>query len=172
MSKKIIIKLSEQEISRAIKELEDYKNWVEQKTELLCEKIADRLAGKVKAGFSGAVVDDVINGDKKLAQVSVFIDKKGTSTIVVAEGEDAIWVEFGAGVYHNNSPGSSPHPKGAELGFIIGDFDKGNGKRQTWAYYEEGKLKITHGTKAIMPMYTALKEICEEIYSIAKEVFV
>ncbi len=88
----------------------------------------------------------------RYAQVDVSVDNRGSVTVVVASGEDAVWVEFGAGVYHNGSPGSSPHPHGAELGMTIGGFGKGNGKKEVWGFYENGELKLSHGTPARMPM--------------------
>lgn len=41
--KKISFKLSEQDIDRAIKELADYKREIQRKTELLRDKVAERL---------------------------------------------------------------------------------------------------------------------------------
>lgn len=93
-------------------------------------------------------------------------------SVVVASGEDAVWVEFGAGVYHNGAAGSSPHPKGNELGFTIGSYGKGNGRKTTWGYLDDdGELHLTHGTPATMPMYRAMETVSEEVYLIAKEVF-
>ena len=106
-----------------------------------------------------------------MAEVTVSLDQRDNVTVVVAQGEDAIWVEFGAGVHHNGSAGSSPHPSGAELGFTIGGFGKGNGKKDIWGYYEGGELRLTHGTPAVMPMYNAMKMVCDEIVDIAREVF-
>ena len=169
--KKITIGLSEQDIDRAIRELAQYETEFKQKVELLREKVADRLAVEAQSGFSGAVVDDLIKGGQKFADVKVSVDNRANLSVVVASGEDAVWVEFGAGVYHNSSPGSSPHPSGAELGFTIGSFGKGNGKKETWGYYEEGELKLTRGTPATMPMYRAVQTVCDDIQSIAKEVF-
>lgn len=173
--KKISFGLSVADIDRAIKELADYKQDIQRKTELLREKVAERLAEEARKGFAGAVVDDVIlKGGvhaPKYAQVDVSVDKRGSVTVVVASGEDAVWVEFGAGVYYNGSAGSSPHPHGVELGFTIGSFGKGNGKRQTWGFYEDGELKLSHGTPANMPMSRAVTTVCNEIVSIAKEVF-
>lgn len=79
-------------------------------------------------------MDDLTNesGGARTAEVQVSIDERENVSIVIAAGEDAVWVEFGAGVYHNGSAGSSPHPKGSELGFTIGGYGKGMGKRQTW----------------------------------------
>ena len=172
MGKRVIsFGLSTKEIDRALRELADYKQEIIQKTELLRNKVAERLAEEAKTGFSGAVVDDLVKGGQKFAQVDVSVDNRGSVTVVVASGEDAVWVEFGAGVYHNGSPGSSPHPNGAELGMTIGGFGKGNGKKEVWGYYEDGELKLTRGTPARMPMARAVTTVCNDIKEIAKEVF-
>lgn len=174
MGKKVIrISLSEKDIDRAIKELEQYKREIIRKTELLRTKIAERIANLAQSGFSGAIVDDLTEGSggARKADVRVSIDERENVSAIIAAGEDAVWVEFGAGVFHNGSTGGSPHPKGSELGFTIGGYGKGMGKRQTWGFYEDGELRLTHGTPAVMSMYNALKTVCEEITSIAKGVF-
>lgn len=176
MGKKVIsFGLSESEISRALKELAEYKQEILRKTELLREKVAERLADEARSGFSSAVVDEQIlkggSASPKYAQVDVSVDNRGSVTVVVAKGEDAVWVEFGAGVYFNGSPGSSPHPRGVELGMTIGGFGKGNGKKETWGFYEDGELKLSRGTPARMPMSRAVTTVCNDIQEIAKEVF-
>ena len=174
MGKKVIrINLSEKDIDRAIKELEQYKQEIIRKTELLRVKVADRISALAQSSFNGAIVDDLTgeSGGSRKADVRVSIDERENVSIVIAAGEDAVWVEFGAGVYHNGSAGSSPHPEGSKLGFTIGGYGKGMGKRQTWGFYEDGELRLTHGTPAVMPMYNAVKAVCVEIADIAKEVF-
>lgn len=171
--KKTVIRfgLSEREIDKAIKELEQYKQELIRKTALLREKVADRIAELAQSGFNGAIVDDVLKGGVKTAQVTVSLSNTDDVSLVIANGEDAIWVEFGAGVYHNGSAGSSPHPEGSELGFTIGGYGKGMGKKEVWGYYEGNELRLTHGTPAVMPMYNAVKTVCDEIANIAREVF-
>lgn len=172
MGKKVIrFGLSEREISKAIRELEQYRQEIIQKTDLLRERVAERIAELSRSGFAGAIVDDLVKGGQRTAQVDVSIDNRENVTIVIASGEDAIWAEFGAGVHHNGSPGSSPHPKGSEMGFTIGGYGKGMGKKDTWGFYEDGELRLTHGAPATMPMYNALKTVCDEISEIAREVF-
>lgn len=174
MGKKVIrINLSEKDIDRAIKELEQYKQEIIRKTKLLRVKVADRISALAQSSFNGAIVDDLTgeSGGSRKADVRVSIDERENVSIVIAAGEDAVWVEFGAGVYHNGSAGSSPHPEGSKLGFTIGGYGKGMGKRQTWGFYEDGELRLTHGTPAVMPMYNAVKAVCDEIADIAKEVF-
>lgn len=172
MGKNIIsFGLSAKDINRAIRELEQYKQDLIRKTDLLRERVAERLAELARTGFAGAVVDDLLQGGQRIAQVDVSIDKRENITLVIARGEDAIWVEFGAGVHYNGSAGTSPHPKGAEMGFTIGGYGKGMGKKDTWGFYEDGELRLTHGAPATMPMYNAVKTVCDEIAEIAREVF-
>ena len=68
MNKKIIrFDLSVNKIDTAIKELKDYRKLVKAKMETLRQRVADMLADEVRRGFSGAVVDDLISGGKRLA---------------------------------------------------------------------------------------------------------
>lgn len=176
MSKKIIsIGLSEQEIDRTIKELETYKREFSRKVDVFREKVAARMANEAQSGFNGAVVDDLVKGGQKIADVHVTFDRgrSNSVTVVVTSGKDAVWVEFGAGVYHNSTAGTSPHPRGAELGFTIGGFGKGKGKREIWGYKgeDEDTITLTRGTPAKMPMERAFLSVCNEITEIAREVF-
>lgn len=172
MAKKVIkFGLSVREIDRAMKELEQYKQDLIRKTELLRERIAERIADQSRSGFAGAIVDDLLKGGQRTAEVTVSVEVRDNVSVIIAQGEDAIWAEFGAGVYHNGSAGSSPHPNGAELGFTIGGYGKGMGKKETWGFYEDGELRLTHGAPAVMPMYNAVKTVCAEIADIAREVF-
>ena len=118
-------------------------------------------------------MDDVVKGSTRKPQVNVSVDERGDITVVVADGEDAVWCEFGAGVYHNGSVGSSPNPYGSELGFTIGSYGKGYGKANAWGYYDENhNLVITRGTPASMPMYKAVQSVTAKAIEIAREVFV
>lgn len=172
MGKKIIrFGLSVRDIDRAMRELEQYKQDIIRKTDLLREKVTERLAELSRDGFAGAVVDDLLKGGQRTAQVDVSIDQRSNITLVIARGEDAVWVEFGAGVHYNGSAGTSPHPKGSELGFTIGGYGKGMGKKDVWGFYEDGRLRLAHGVPATMPMYNAVKTVCDEIAEIAREVF-
>lgn len=175
MSKQVIsINLSTDGIDKALKELEKYKTDVLQKEKLLREKVAEFLQKEAQEGFKDAVVDDLTeqSGNPIEAQVTVTIDHRGNITTVIANGEDAVWVEFGAGVYHNGAAGSSPNPYGAELGFTIGTYGKGNGRKQAWGYYDKDhNLKITHGTPAVMPMARSVTALINEFPRIAREVF-
>lgn len=174
MSKQTIsVELSEEGIEKAIRELSQYKQKVLDKENLLRQKVADFLASESQIGFNGAIVDDLtdMSGGTRYGNVDVSIDNRGNVTVVVASGEDAVWIEFGAGVHYNGAVGSSPNPYGAELGFAIGGYGKGNGRKEKWGFYENGELKITRGTPATMPMARAVTALLTEFPRIAKEVF-
>lgn len=170
VKKTVAFNFSEKEVDRAIAELNDYKKEVLRKLDILREKIAQRLADEANAGFNGAIVDDLIK-EERYANVDVSVDNRGQMTVVIARGEDAVWVEFGTGVYYNRPAGSSPHPQGVENGMTIGGYGKGHGKKEAWGFYENGQLKISRGTPARMPMVKAVFTICNELPEIVKEVF-
>ena len=169
--KKIKMALTSESVRNALYEVQKYRDDLARKTELLRQRIGMVIAWSASQGFSSAIVDDVINGEKRYANVEVSVTEEAETTVVIANGSDAVFVEFGAGVYNNGSVGTSPHPKGQELGFTIGGYGKGNGRKEVWGFYEGGQLVLTHGAPASMPMYRGMKEACDQIAAIAGEVF-
>lgn len=169
----VSMNLDPHSIGRALRELEEYKRQVSYKAQRLGQRVAERIEAEAGQGFASAIVDDLLpkSGSARTAEVSVRIDSKGNTLLIIASGEDAIWAEFGAGVYHNGAAGSSPHPSGQKLGFTIGTYGKGHGSQKTWGFYDNGELKMTHGAPASMPMYRAMRTVCAEIDGMAREVF-
>lgn len=172
MSRAITVKISKESLSEAIKDLKNYEKSVVSKTDKLRRRVADELAFRIRNKFATSIVDDLIGESPRFAQVHVSVENSGNISAVVASGQDAIWVEFGAGVYHNTSVGTSPHPRGRSYGFLIGTYGKHRGKQNVWGFFDEGNnVHITHGTPATMPMYLTGLEIVREINSMAREVF-
>ena len=169
--RRITMELSVSGIDKAITELEEYKRTLRDKTQQFRQEVGEEIRTLAESGFSSAMVNDTVAGGMRPASVSVEMSSSDSATVVIANGGDAVWVEFGAGVYHNGSVGSSPHPKGAELGMTIGSYGNGRGSRRVWGYYDEGGLVLTRGTPAQMPMYSAAKAECEKIDEIARRVF-
>lgn len=172
-NKVITFGLNEKDIDKAIRELQNYKYEFQKKVDTYRKRIADEIAVNASIRFGNAVMDDRVRGGYRKPDVDVRVDDIGNISIVVADGEDAVWCEFGAGVYHNGlgSVGSSPNPYGKDLGFAIGTYGKGHGKQTAWGYYDNGELVITRGTFASMPMYFATQEVTRKAIEIAKEVF-
>lgn len=170
--RKITVELTESGIDKAIKELEEYKKDIKRKTALLQDRIAKRIEEEADKGFASAVVDDLVRGGYQKPDVTVNYTTRGDISVVVAQGEDAVWVEFGAGVYHNGNLGSSPHPRGSELGMTIGGYGQGKGKQKSWGFKDaDGTLHVTRGTPAQMPLEKAVLSVLDELPQMAKEVF-
>lgn len=172
MAKTIRFQLSRSGINGAISELKSYKQEIRRKTETFRKRFAQEVAKLAQAGFDASAVDYLVDGSTTPSVVNVDVTNGSGVSFVTASGEDAVWIEFGAGVYYNGAAGSSPNPWGGKLGFTIGSYGKGMGQKRVWGYYsEDGELILTRGTPATMPMYHALKSACDNIYSIAREVF-
>lgn len=170
--RKITVELTESGIDKAIKELDEYKKDIKRKTSLLQDRIAKRIEEEADKGFASAVVDDLVRGGYQKPDVTVNYTTRGDISVVVAQGEDAVWVEFGAGVYHNGNLGSSPHPRGSELGMTIGGYGQGKGKQKSWGFKDaDGTLHVTRGTPAQMPLEKAVLSVLDELPQMAKEVF-
>ena len=164
--------LDRDSIDKAIRKLEIFKGNFEQKVDKYRRRMAGEIARMASSNFSNATMEHTVLGMSQKPNVTVNVDERGFVSVVVANGEDAVWCEFGAGVYYNGSVGSSPNPYGKDLGFTIGSYGKGYGKGKAWGYYDEnGELVITRGTPASMPMYNAAKEITRKAIEIAREVF-
>ena len=159
-------------IDAAVKEIRDYADWVKRKTDELRERVAYFIAKDASAVFNTAVADDLIGEGAVIGSVDVVVEDNGNMTLVIANGEDAVFMEFGAGVYYNGGVGSSPNPVGAALGYTIGSYGKGNGAKAVWGFKgEDGALHLTHGVPASMPLYRALQGVVNDIEQIAREVF-
>lgn len=178
MPKEIAIELSQKSIERAIKELNDYKKWVNAKTEELAKQLS--LIGIQEASFrfTGAPYDGV--NDVYVSTISKAEGEYYVYTIV-AKGQAVCFIEFGAGVYHNTAAYPLPKPEGV---VEIGEYGKGKGKQSYWGFYGEnpgtngwlvqskkGPVVITRGNPASMPMYYASAEMKKKVLAIAREVF-
>lgn len=162
MAKKIKVYLSPRSIEQAVRELKSYDNYFADKTHLFVKRLAE-------VGFAvvGANLDTENNTYIKLSSFGNVT--KGT---LIVEGAEILFFEFGAGITYNGAVGTSPHPKGEELGYTIGSYGKGKGAQKSWAYYAEtGELVITSGTPAQMPVYKASVAMRDQIRAVAKEVF-
>jgi len=170
--KTINMRLSQSSISNAIREVEQYRKEVEEKSSLIGQKIGEAMKDIAQSNFNSAISEVFYGGSTQQASVSVTAESNENVTLVIANGKDAVFVEFGAGVYTNTPVGSSPHPKGAELGMTIGGYGKGQGARHIWGYYNEmGELVLTRGAPCQMPLFRAALEIVSRIPDIARGVF-
>lgn len=173
-NKRIRFSLSGSSIGKAIDELKAYEQSVHDKTRRLQELIAERVAWSASQGFSTSIASDIFTGGEAThGNVTVQVENNGNVSVVFASGDEAVFIEFGAGVYYNGAAGSSPHPKGAEFGFLIGEYGKKQGRKNVWALPGSTRDNpiLTHGTPAAMPMYRGAQEARSVIMELAREVF-
>lgn len=169
MAKKISISLSEKSIQNAIKELNQYKNDLKRKNDEFVKRLAELGIPIINQNIASAAGDSDKSHNTYI-KINSFGDY--SQATLVCEGHDLLFIEFGAGVFYNGSVGSSPHPKGAELGYTIGSYGKGQGKNDFWFYYaDSGESVMSHGTESTMPVYKASIDIMQNIRRIAREVF-
>lgn len=169
MSKKISFGLSTKSIDNAVKELEKYAEELEAKHMIFMQRLMEQGIPSVDA-----VMGHIVGDPQEQYGTWVEIEPNGSycKAKLVMEGETIAFAEFGAGVHYNGSVGSSPHPKGAELGMTIGSYGKGYGKYDSWSYKgEDGQWHTTYGTQAAMPMYKASIMIMQMVQEIAQDVF-
>lgn len=172
MGKKIIkCSLNTRDITRAIKEVEKYKQEIIRKEKLLLEKLAYIGVQEASIRFTTAIYDGVNDA-------TVALEQTDNGYAVIASGTAVAFIEFGTGVYHNSGePYPIPRPEGI-VG--IGEYGKGRGKRRAWFYKGEpgtngevqknGVVK-TRGNPASMPLWYASEEMRRSILQIAREVF-
>ena len=153
-------------IDGLIKCLEDYSKSIETKGELFVRRLAEIGLPVIDATVAST------KGDADTGYNKSYIEVEGNTARLIFEGNDVLFIEFGAGVHYNGEAGKSPHPKGAEFGYTIGSYGEGHGKQDSWFYRDEtGSLWRSFGTEASMPMYKASMEIVTNIRRIANEVF-
>lgn len=168
-------------IDKVIKELEKYRDSLDDKLNEFIRRLAD-------IGVNAAMMTLATKGQgdaERDADFNVEFDVdgetiKGVVSISSKPRETAdgrlfyphlAW-EFGAGNRFNGS--TSPNPKADKFGMGPGTFP---GQTHVpnpgyWYYRDEnGEAVRSYGTQAIMPMYTATIEMLERINDIAKEVF-
>lgn len=168
---------SDASFTKALSELEVYKSKLESKVAVFNERVAQELRDLAQQIASSAFADyywpkkDPTNLIQDRANVSITVESSGDTSLVIMSGEDALWIEFGTGVLYNGAAGSSPHPKGSELGMTIGGYGKGKGKRRKWAFNKDGVTYFTHGIPAFMPMWKAAQETRARLEQIGREVF-
>ena len=156
-------------INNALHELHTYTSWFQWKCRELRERVATRIAWNAQNGFNTARGNDIIKGEWPVDnRVDVTLDHQGNVSVIIASGEEAVFIEFGAGVYHNGPAGDSPHPWGIENGYTIGSYGQHKGVRNAWNIISG---VVTRGTPADMPMYRGAEEAIRTLDDIVKDVF-
>lgn len=156
-------------IQRAIEQIQNYRFDLNNKCAVFVRRLAEVGIPVIDQKISSAIGDSSKNHN-----TYIKINSFGpySQAVLIVEGKDLLFIEFGAGVHYNGNSGGSPHPKGKEMGYTIGSYGKGQGKNDFWFYYaDSGEAVMSHGTESTMPVYKAGIEIRRQVLKIAREVF-
>lgn len=145
---------------------------VEETRTPIVEEMVDNAVLHAQSGFNRGENFGLaygFDGGLEFDQPTV-VSKKSTSDgfEVVANGEDALYIEFGSGVrYNSGSSYPQPLPDGVDaIGTHISDNNTSgypHGNKDTWFFNKDGEKFYSHGNPAFMPMYHAQEEIKNNI---------
>lgn len=149
-------------VSAAIKELDRYKRWVQEKEEILRQRLAQLGATVASIEFSRAIY----NGTN---DVSVRVEDNGSKATIFAEGSAVLFIEFGSGAKYGNG-----HPEAGKFGYGPGTYSDGPNGKGKWDdpngwYFAHGQHSF--GNPPAMAMVHARDAILEQLTAIAREVF-
>lgn len=151
-------------ITKALKELEQYKKDFLAKEAIFVKRLAEIGVSVASTGFATADYDGVND-------VQVTMTHGGTTATVIAYGETVGFIEFGTGVkfpeWDNSDMGYTPPQHGT--------YGKGYGKRPNGWYFKpngtEGAAQHTYGNPPAEAMRTARDIMVERVIQIAREVW-
>ena len=156
----ITIRLSEESLKAAVKELYQYSAWVKKKEDELRSRLAMIGATAASLRFSRAIY----NGTN---DVSVRVDNNGSVAVIYAEGEAVAFIEFGSGIKYGYG-----HPLAGQFGVGPGTWSQDHAKQwdnpKGWYYAPK---KHSYGNPPARAMENARNEVAESITWVAREVF-
>ena len=166
----MVIKISghsAKSFKEAAKQVLQYRDKLADKNELYVSWLCDEGIKQARGHLSN--VDDKYDppGFETEAPHAAMGSNGNVSAVLSLIGEQAAFVEFGAGIHYNPVPNSSTHPLGVELGFTIGSYGAHQGLHEEWTH----KGETYQGTPAAMPLFHAKRAIEDNATSIARKAF-
>lgn len=159
-TRKVVVEMSPQSVKDAVKILETYKKWVNQKIDELMIRLA-------AVGLETARVYFQQGATEGNEAPETWVEPIENGFKIIARGKDVFFIEFGAG----DAAGNHPDAANAPVDTSPGSYSKINtgeyAKYQSW--HHKG-VKYTE-LQPQMPMYHAMREIERNVTKIAKEVF-
>lgn len=168
--KTITIELNPSSVDKAIAEIEKYRKGIKPKLKILIGQLVQDGVQIARIKVSAS------QGDSTDAHVDYLVDSTGeiVKASIFLQGKDALFIEFGAGIYYNNG---NAHPQAAEFGFGVGTYPSEHPPNRAinpgyWWYSDESKNKhLSLGTEATFPIYHAAETIRNNLIQRAIEQF-
>lgn len=169
-----IIRLSLRNIDRAVREIEDYADSLENRMRELLDRLARVGIDRATMQFKRAAYDG--KNDVTVDSEPQWLDDN--RLVISASGSSILFIEFGTGIRNDT------HPLAEQLNIPPhGTYGKGQGMKESWVYYgtgadaKAGGIEVrdgvirTRGNHAQRSMYIASREMRERVREIAREVF-
>ena len=147
-------------INNAVREIEEYKKWVQKKT----KELAKRLAA-IGVTLAAIEYSRVPYQGLKDVNLSIEVGAKPNSYDIVANGETVLILEFGAGVRYGYG-----HPQAEQFGYGPTTYPGQTHAADPNGWYIPGG-EHTYGNPPAMAMYLTGKELHQRVLEVAKEVF-
>ena len=170
--------LDSESIQKAIRDIEEYRLWLDKRAEVFIQRLADVGVATGSQKFSEAKYAG--NNDTEVSE-----QKQGDKHyVVIARGTAVLFIEYGTGLQMGD------HPERPE-DFFPGSYGSGRGANEKgWMYQgelggnppsgtaystakgaKERGLIHTYGNPANCCMYQTVKDIDDKVLQIAREVF-
>lgn len=169
MSKVIKCKLDSDSIDSAIKEIQAYREDIQEKLNEFVSRLSQDGVQVASARLSSTV------GDSTDAGISYTVSSSGDiiAATISLLGSDALFIEFGAGIAYNTG---AQHPLASEFGYGVGTYPSKHPPSKGmnpgyWFYREDGQLVRSIGTQASMPIYHAAETVRNNAIMRATEIF-
>ena len=147
-------------INNAVREIEEYKKWVQKKT----KELAKRLAA-IGVTLAAIEYSRVPYQGLKDVNLSIEVGAKPNQYDIVANGETVLILEFGAGVRYGYG-----HPQAEQFGYGPTTYPGQTHAADPNGWYIPGG-EHTYGNPPAMAMYLTGKELHQRVLEVAKEVF-
>ena len=136
--------------------------------------VLDRLAEEGIQVIDRTVSGVQIDGHAADAETRVEIvqlSENSAMAIIILEGTEVLFVEFGAGIRFSNPQ----NPKAGEMGMGVGTYPGQTNAfdPKGWWYSDGNGSHHSYGNPAAMPMYKAIEELkdCQKVARIIEEFF-
>lgn len=153
------IDLSVSGINELQQGLRETKTWLKQKTNELCQRLADMGVEKAELNFSTVIYDGIYDFE-------VHAEPQGNGFVVKASGEKILFIEFGTGLGGFGHPESNGYGGGTYPG--KGNWDNPKG---WWYSNEDGSGHHSYGNPPNMSMYNTVKDLEMQLEQVVREVF-
>ena len=162
--------LDRESVAHAIRELKAVRLEWQRKADLCSEMIAAALADEIDKNLHEITMTDDIKNVKThtLEPRSQPMVAVASGNRVYIQGVDVVFVEFGAGIYHNASV-DNPLSEAVHFNTDIGSYGQGQGNKKYWFVAHN---LISCGTPAYMPIHNAIETIKPQIPTLVRSVFV